>query len=207
MSDAPKQTHQPLTYPLASPGIFHTIQGEGELIGLPMTFVRFGGCSVGCHNCDTDYRTAGRKTAAEIVREVRGLRTPNTQWTWITGGEPADHNLWPLIDLLCGEGRVALAISGHKSPGYCGRLDFLSVSPHGKPETLQFCLGTQVNLVPGLGGLNLDDWKEFDFGNFKYCYVTPLFGSKDSLTQCVAWVNSKPGWKLGVQAHKQWGLA
>ncbi len=195
-----------LRYPLSSPGIFRTVQGEGVLLGVPMAFVRLGGCSVGCEGCDTNYAVGDRKTAVEIALAVRGL-TPRSAWTWITGGEPADHQLFPLLDLLKCEARIALVTSGRKSLGAAARIiDFLSVSPHGMPDELHVRNGNQVNLVPNLGGTNLTSWADFDFSGFEHKWVTPKFGDADSFEQCQKWLRSYRGWRLGVQAHKTWGL-
>src|SRR4051794_33329479 len=84
-----------------------TIQGEGAEAGLPTHFVRFGGCDYRCSWCDTMYAvdpTAVRETARsltteEIVSEVRGLGgRPN--WVALSGGNPALHELGPLVERL-----------------------------------------------------------------------------------------------------------
>lgn len=192
-------------YPLAKNGIFRTIQGEGALLGKPMAFVRLAGCSVGCAECDTDYRVSERLPATEIGKRVDAL---NCEWSWVTGGEPADHDLWALLEALRLCGRVAVATSGTRrisTPS--GLIDFLSVSPHGKPSDLQVVRGSQINLVPGLNRLNLADWEAFDYSGYKHCFVTPCDGKPESLSECLLWIDKHPRFRLGVQAHKVWGLA
>jgi hypothetical protein len=157
-----------IKYPIAKNGIFRTVQGEGALLGVPMVFVRLAGCSIGCPQCDTDYRVSERLTVSEIVDRVEEERA-YSKWIWITGGEPADHDLKDLVCGLMAYADVALATSGTKGLGGVDtHLNFISLSPHGKPEDLKLRPGTvhryvpiQINLVPGLNGLNLADWDEF----------------------------------------------
>lgn len=200
-----------MNFPLSKNAIFLTVQGEGALMGSPSVFVRLGGCSIGCKECDTDYRVDRRASAAEIRDEVRALRQEcqAAKWIWVTGGEPADHvGLWHLLDELKGEGRVALATSGSKEiPHVYDHIDFLSVSPHGRPSELVYTRGQQINLVPSLNGLQLTDWDDFDASQFQHRYVTPCDGKAHAVGECVWWVKRHPGWKLGVQAHKTWGIA
>jgi hypothetical protein len=194
-----------MRYPLASEP-FITIQGEGPMIGTPMIFVRLAGCSVGCEQCDTDYSVKHRmedKEIAERCAEMAG----QSGWVWITGGEPTDHDLKPLKRALWSSGlQIALATAGVRETKL---VDHLSVSPHSL-ESWKLKHGHSLNIVPGLNGLNLADWKEeleWHQNDFEYRYMTPLYGSQESLKTCMDWVASHPGWRLGVQAHKQWGLA
>jgi 7-carboxy-7-deazaguanine synthase len=69
--------------------IFHSLQGEGRLAGVPSVFVRTSGCNLRCNWCDTPYASwqpeGKQMTADEIIAEVR--RHP-TRHVVLTGGEP-----------------------------------------------------------------------------------------------------------------------
>ncbi len=69
--------------------IFHSLQGEGMLAGVPSVFVRLAGCPLRCRWCDTTYAwdfSAGTEyEPATLVEEVR--RWP-CRHVVITGGEP-----------------------------------------------------------------------------------------------------------------------
>jgi organic radical activating enzyme len=150
-----------MKYPLAPNGIFSTIQGEGIMLGVPMVFVRLAGCSVGCKECDTDYSVSERSKPDEIAERVAEV-SGKSDWVWITGGEPTDHDLVPLFAALRRGGfRIAVATAGTRlvPQGSCwDGVDFLSVSPHSVSSWMQKS-GSQINIVPGLNGLKL---KEID---------------------------------------------
>lgn len=69
--------------------IFHSVQGEGELIGVPSVFVRTSGCNLRCAWCDTPYASwnpeGRRMELPEIVQRVQEYRCPHVV---LTGGEP-----------------------------------------------------------------------------------------------------------------------
>lgn len=198
-----------MKYPLAKQGVFATIQGEGKLLGVPMVFIRLAGCSVGCPECDTDYSVSERATTAEIVRRVVECAT-NSRWVWITGGEPTTHNLQPLVSQLRDYAfKIALATSGVGHPPI--GVEFVSVSPHRIDDNWVLRHGNQLNIVPGLNGLRLEDLEDVDVSGFAVKYVTPCWytpGDRaERVAECVAWVQSHSGWRLGIQAHKNWGVA
>lgn len=69
--------------------IFHSIQGEGLMLGVPSVFVRTSGCNLRCRWCDTPYASwnpeGDEMSLAEILRQVRGY---DCQHVVLTGGEP-----------------------------------------------------------------------------------------------------------------------
>ncbi len=69
--------------------IFYSIQGEGELTGVPSVFIRTSGCNLRCNWCDTMYASwdpEGKDMAPdEILRKVDSFPA---QHCVLTGGEP-----------------------------------------------------------------------------------------------------------------------
>jgi organic radical activating enzyme len=204
-----------MRYPLANPGIFDTIQGEGTMIGEPMLFIRLAGCSVGCPLCDTDYRVHRKMCALEILTELAWARQRTyTNWVWITGGEPLDHDLLPLIQALREEGRfnITIATSGHKPVPDAWVYRYgcrLNVSPHDPAKWVQMT-GDELNIVPGLNGYRLSAFMDKLNATphaFRAKRVTPCEGLDSTVDECRAWVMKNRGWTMGSQAHKQWRLA
>lgn len=69
--------------------IFHSLQGEGELTGVPSVFVRTSGCNLRCNWCDTPYASwspeGNQLAVADILTEVK--KHP-ARHVVLTGGEP-----------------------------------------------------------------------------------------------------------------------
>jgi 7-carboxy-7-deazaguanine synthase len=69
--------------------IFHSIQGEGLLLGVPSVFIRTSGCNLRCRWCDTPYASwnpEGEEMGIDAILErVRGY---DCRHVVLTGGEP-----------------------------------------------------------------------------------------------------------------------
>jgi len=109
---------------------FHSIQGEGGLVGMPSFFIRTTGCNLRCEWCDTPYTSwepeGDWRTIAELVAAVPA----SARHVVITGGEPM---LWANLPRLTAELRAA---SRHVTIETAGTLfqadlacDLLSISP------------------------------------------------------------------------------
>ena len=69
--------------------IFHSIQGEGLLAGVPSIFIRTSGCNLRCHWCDTPYaswKLEGPEMSNEEI--LKKLTEWNCDHVVLTGGEP-----------------------------------------------------------------------------------------------------------------------
>lgn len=89
--------------------IYRSVQGEGTLMGVPTTFVRFFACNLRCSWCDTKYSWSVREggtwesiAAQEVVERVQAL---GARHVVLTGGEPTlQKELAQLAQLLKDQG-------------------------------------------------------------------------------------------------------
>lgn len=111
--------------------IFHSIQGEGELTGVPSVFVRTSGCNLRCAWCDTPYASWNPEGAAmtvdSIVAEVGRHACGHVV---LTGGEPM---VAPQIAELATELKmlgyhITIETAGTLAPGGIA-CDLASISP------------------------------------------------------------------------------
>ena len=93
--------------------IFHSLQGESSLTGLPTVFVRLTGCPLRCVYCDTEYAFNGgtKTTIDDIIATIESYDCPRV---CVTGGEPlAQPECITLLRQLCDSGfQVSLETSG-----------------------------------------------------------------------------------------------
>lgn len=70
--------------------IFYSLQGEGELTGVPSVFVRTSGCNLRCTWCDTPYASwdpeGVARSVPQIITEIE--RHAAARHVVLTGGEP-----------------------------------------------------------------------------------------------------------------------
>jgi len=112
---------------------FHTWQGEGAHAGRSAYFIRTFGCPVHCPWCDSAGtwhpayvpERVERLGPAELAAEAAATRA---EFTVLTGGEPAIHDLRPLTAALADAGQPAhVETSGAFVPR--GDFAWVTVSP------------------------------------------------------------------------------
>src|SRR6266480_2482158 len=82
--------------------IYRSVQGEGTLMGVPTTFVRFFACNLRCSWCVREGGTWESISAQEIAERVHVL---GAQHVVLTGGEPTlQKDLAQLARLLKDQG-------------------------------------------------------------------------------------------------------
>ena len=87
--------------------IFHSIQGEGKLVGVPSVFVRASGCNLRCTWCDTPYASWDPEgEELSVHRIIEQVAAHDTRHVVLTGGEPM---IMPEIEGLA----AALKQRGH----------------------------------------------------------------------------------------------
>jgi 7-carboxy-7-deazaguanine synthase len=110
--------------------IFHSIQGEGRLVGVPSVFVRTSGCNLRCWFCDTPYTSwqpAGEpRTVEGLIDEITRF---DCRHVVLTGGEPMlVADLVTLSEQLAARGHhITIETAG--TVDLPVRCDLMSISP------------------------------------------------------------------------------
>ena len=115
--------------------IFHSIQGEGLLLGVPSVFVRTSGCNLRCRWCDTPYASWNPEGEEMSLEEILcRIRSYDCHHVVLTGGEPmVASGIRELAYLLRAEGKhitieTAATLPPH-ADGMAIPFDLASLSP------------------------------------------------------------------------------
>jgi hypothetical protein len=203
----PLSPTESITYPIVE--TFHSIQGEGFLVGMNAFFVRLGGCDVHCPWCDQKETWPMRhdlySKSGDLAEKV-ALSDP--AFVIITGGEPLLHNLGPLTQAFKEKGlRVHLETSG--THAFSGNFDWVTFSPkpfkvpdqsiYAQADELKIIIETAKDL----------EWAEqmaekVSPNTLKY--LQPEWNNPNSLKIILEYVLVHPQWRVSLQIHKFLGI-
>jgi 7-carboxy-7-deazaguanine synthase len=212
---------------------YPAIQGEGVQTGVAMALLRLHGCAVGCPWCDTaetwEFDPASEQTAlndvlgansrytyatAEHIAAFVRRRCPGPRWVLLTGGEPAQYPLAPLVEALHQAGyKVALETSGTELGHIGAGCDWVCVSPKidmpgGKKvrieaiamaDEIKHAVGRERDIEKLEELLSRATLKP----NVQIC-LQPISQSTRATELCLETVIAR-GWRLSVQLHKYLG--
>ena len=111
--------------------LFFSIQGEGELTGIPSVFVRTSGCNLRCRWCDTKYSSwTPEGENVDIEELVERVCSYPARHVVITGGEPMiAKDIKEFVDLLKQSGKhITIETAGTIAPNGI-QCDLASISP------------------------------------------------------------------------------
>jgi len=210
--------------------IYPTIQGEGCQTGMAMVILRLHFCSVACPFCDTketwhadpknrvetiDLAQQNKPSFTEVHQsEIVHYITenfPRIGWILLTGGEPAEQNLLPLVGALKDAGyKIALETSG-TAQGHIGApIDWVCVSPKINMPGGKQIIGDvieqadEIKMVIGrrrdIDLLN-DLIQNHHLKNGVQICLQPVSQSGKATRLCLEMVMER-GWRLSIQTHK-----
>lgn len=229
-----------MTYPVNE--VFLSVQGEGHYAGRRAIFVRLQGYPVGCQWCDTKHTwhveqdhlvserfmvakgdapmpTWAALTTDELADAVRALvpspgpfRLMRLPLVVLTGGEPALHDLQPLVAQLSGRDYpVQVETSGTLPLGRLPRGVWVTCSPkYGMPGGLPVLpevldRADELKLVLTC---ERDEARALDlldrYGAQKPIYLQPVSQNPRLTARAVALVEQF-GFRLSLQTHKYAG--
>ena len=212
--------------------VFRSVQAEGTHTGTPAAFIRLYGCGVQCPWCDTPYTwkhpvqsvTFAELVAAPAESPLVAEVTEDDLAAWVaaqevrhvvlTGGEPLEQRLLPLLERLAGAAYVQIETSGTLMPGLetLKRIDWLTVSPKvGMPGGLAV-LPEMLDLANEIKmpiGRTRDLANLFDLLDYVRpdtpVWLQPLSLSPKATELC-RFVAAREGWKVSLQHHKTAGM-
>lgn len=110
--------------------VFHSLQGEGRLAGVPSTFVRTSGCNLRCWFCDSYHTswapTHGWESVDSLLQTVEGH---GVEHVVVTGGEPMIHDQVEELLNRLGERGYHVTIETNGTIYRDTHVDLASISP------------------------------------------------------------------------------
>ncbi|MCL4265367.1 MAG: 7-carboxy-7-deazaguanine synthase QueE [Anaerolineae bacterium] len=213
--------------------LYTCVQGEGVQTGVAMVLLRLHGCAVGCPWCDTketwefapenqvDTLAAALGAnpryvylSATAIADYIQANHPGPQWVLVTGGEPAQYGLRPLVTAIHNIGlKAAIETSGTEVGHVDAGFDWVCVSPKlnmpgGKAiQPAALAVADEIKHVVGRQQ-DIDELDELLTPALKpdvHICLQPVSVSAKATALCLEVVQQR-GWRLSVQMHKYIGV-
>ncbi len=185
---------------------FYSLQGEGFHTGKPASFLRIGGCDVGCYWCDVkEAWDASVHPLTPIEDIIQFVLTQPAKALVITGGEPLSYNL----DKLCAalkEKQVTIFLETCGAYPLSGQYDWICLSPKINMEPRRDMLHAADELKVIIRDPSDFSWAEKNASLVKdkcKLFLQPEWSQHHKiLPRIVSYVKENPKWMVSLQAHK-----
>lgn len=186
--------------------MFYSIQGEGFNTGKPASFVRIGGCDVGCHWCDVkESWDASIHPLTSIETIVEFVCSNPARAVVITGGEPLMYNLEPLCSMLHQQG-IQLFLETSGAHPLTGQFDWICLSPKTGNPPLESVIAVAHELKVIIHDECDLQWaEEMALRTSAQCelYLQPEWSQHSMMLPLVVdYVKTHPKWMVSLQTHK-----
>jgi 7-carboxy-7-deazaguanine synthase len=186
--------------------MFYSIQGEGYNTGKAASFVRIGGCDVGCKWCDVkESWNASLHPLTPVENVIENVLSNPAKAVVITGGEPLMYNLNVLCNKLK-ENQVRIFLETSGAYPLSGSFDWICVSPKAqakiRPDMLQ--LADELKVI--IHSEKDFEWAEKNLIHIKQkclLYLQPEWGKHETMMpRIIEYVLKNPKWMISIQSHK-----
>tara|TARA_B100000900_G_scaffold395040_1_gene393041 strand:- start:1609 stop:2265 length:657 start_codon:yes stop_codon:yes gene_type:complete len=203
---------------------FHSLQGEGFHCGKSAFFIRLAGCEVGCPWCDTKHSWDSKKypllSVETLLSEIQEVRSKGASFIVLTGGEPLQHNLDNLCQIIKnrtyikGSSSINIHIETSGVNNFSGFYDWITLSPkrHNPPQNYFLEKCNEIKII-------INDMRDIEFANNikrkisilenekkfrseKKFFVQPAWKSKEGYKLAIEFAKRNPDWTLSLQTHK-----
>ena len=178
--------------------IFYSIEGEGQRVGQPTTFIRLSKCNLRCSFCDTEFDSFTKMSIDKIIEEIEQY---TATWVCLTGGEPLGQNIVPLAKSLCDLNyNLHIETNGtlDPMPELLDLIDHWTVSPKRKKIAVGLSRITELKYIVGMN-FNED---HVDENRAQYVYLQPESSDPKYTDKTLEILKRHPEWRLSYRIHK-----
>ena len=178
--------------------IFYSIEGEGQRVGQPTTFIRLSKCNLRCSFCDTEFDSFTEMSIDKIIEEIEQY---TATWVCLTGGEPLGQNIVPLAKSLCDLNyNLHIETNGtlDPMPELLDLIDHWTVSPKRKKIAVGLSRITELKYIVGMN-FNED---HVDENRAQYVYLQPESSDPKYTEKTLEVLKRHPEWRLSYRIHK-----